>query len=399
MKKLALLALGLVVILSMSFVVFACGGEDTTTTTAAPPTTAAPTTAPPTTAAPSSDTTAAPSSDTTAASTATTAAATTMDTTPIDGVEPIELTMVGFLPNVPPGSNWHNDFIKKVEDYSKGQMKIKFSGPEAVPAMDAPAAVQRGTVDIGSILSSFADSLVPGSGAIGRAEYSPMELRAKANEEGAFKYFTDEYAKKGIKYLGASVSSLPQVQTVLYLGKEINSLADLKGMKIASTGASNKAFIDSLGATTVPIDFTEYFTAMERGTVDGYNVGIPGILDFSLTPVTKAMLNEPFSSCGGMMLMNLKKWDSLTPKQQEVITKAMVNTEIDGAAMFTSTVDDVISKISADGVKVITLPPDEEKTFYLDYRDNMWAADIARWPDIGPKLKEWLVNPDFPRAN
>jgi len=396
MKKLALIGMCLVLVLALSIVVFACGGEETTTT-AAPETTA--TTAAPTTAPPMTETTAAPSSDTTGMSTETTEASTTMDTTPIDGVEPIELTMVGFLPNVPPGANWHNDFIKKVEDYSKGQMIIKFSGPEAVPAMDAPAAVQRGTVDIGSILSSFADSIVAGSGAIGRAEYSPMELRAKANEDGAFKYYSDEFAKKGIKYLGASVSSLPQVQTVLYLGKEISGLADLKGMKIASTGASNKAWIDSLGATTVPIDFTEYFTAMERGTVDGYNVGIPGILDFSLTPVTKAMLNEPVSSCGGMMLMNLEKWDSLTPKQQEVITKAMVNTEIDGAKMFTSTVEDVISTISAEGVKVITLSPEEAKTLYLDYRDNMWAEDIARWPDIGPKLKEWLVDPNFPRAN
>ena len=92
-----------------------------------------------------------------------------------------------------------------------------------------------------------------------------MELRAKANEDGYFKYLYDEFAKNGILYLGASVSSEAQVQTVLYLGKEITSLADLKGMKIASVGGSNKAFIESLGATVIPIDFTDYFTSMERG--------------------------------------------------------------------------------------------------------------------------------------
>jgi len=329
-------------------------------------------------------------------STETTAGETTMDTSVVEGVDPIELSFVGFLPDIPPGSNWHNDFIDKVETYSGGAMTIRFNGPEAIPAMDAPAAVQRGTIDIGSILSSFADSIVAGSGAIGSAEYSPMELR---DGNPAFTYYSDAFEEAGIKYLGASVSSLPQVQTVLYLNKEITSLDDLEGLKIASTGGSNQAFIDSLGATTVPIDFTEYFTAMERGTVDGFNIGIPGIQDFSLTPVTKFMLNEPFSSCGGMMLMNLEKWNSLTPAQQEVLNKAMINTEIEGAALFTTTVESVIADISAEGVQIMTLPPEDSKAFYTAYRDNMWADYIARWPDIGPQLKEWLVDPNFPRAN
>lgn len=369
MKK--LVYIGICLVLALSVLAVGCSGDKTSTT-----------------GAPQAETTLAPQAETTAAPETTTTAAAT--------VEPIALTMVGFLPDVPPGGNWAKDFINKVTEYSGGAMTIKFSGPEAVPAPDQVAAVQRGSFDIASVLSPFADTLVPGASTVGRAEYNPMELRAAGT---IFKYFEEEFAKNGIKYLGASVSSEPQVQTVLYLGKEISSLADLKGMKIASVGGSNKAFIDSLGATTIPVDFTDYFTSMERGTVDGYNVGIPGILDFGLTPVTKAMLNEPVSSCGGMMIMNMDKWNSLSPAQQDVLTRAMIQTEIDGAKMFTTTVEDVIKQITADGVKEIKLSPSEAKEFYIKYRDSMWAEDIARWPDIGPQLKEWLVNPDFPRAN
>ena len=379
MKK--LLVLGICLVLALSILAVGCGDE-TTTTTAAPQST--------TTAAPQTTTTAAPQTTTTAAQQTTTSAAVP--------VEPIELSMVSFIPDIPPGGNWARDFTAKVEEYSGGAMTIKLSGPEAIPAPDQVSAVQRGTVDIASVLAPFGDTLVPGSSSLGRAEYNPMELRAKANEDGAFKYYKDGYAANGIMYLGASVSSEAQVQTALYLGKEITGLADLKGMKIASVGASNKAFIESLGATVIPIDFTEYFTNMERGEVDGYNAGIPAILDFGLTPVTKALLNEPFSSCGGLMLMNMEKWNSLSPAQQDVITKAMIATEIDGAAMFTKTVEEVIAQISKDGVKVIKLAPAEEKAFYIAYRDSMWAADLARWPDIAPKLQGWLVNPDFPRA-
>ncbi len=390
MRKLALLSICLVLVLTSAVLVFGCGG--TTTTTAAPTeTTAAPATT--TTAAPT-DTTAA-ATETTAATTATTVAS-TMDTSVVPNVEPIELSMVSFIPNIPPGGNWAKDFVDKIVAYSGGTMTVKLAGPEAVPAPDQVSAVQKGTFDIASVLSPFADTLVPGASTTGRAEYNPMELRAAGT---FFKYLQDEFAKSGILYLGASVSSEAQVQTVFYLGKEITGLNDLKGMKIAAVGGSNKAFIESLGATCIPVDFTDYFTSMERGTVDAYNAGIPAILDFGLTPVTKAMLNEPFSSCGGLMLMNMAKWNKLTPAQQAVITKAIINTEIDGAAMFTSTVQDVIKTITADGVKEIKLSPEESKQFYINYRDSMWAEDLKRWPDIAPQLQKWLVNPDFPRAN
>ncbi|OGO43019.1 MAG: hypothetical protein A2137_06785 [Chloroflexi bacterium RBG_16_58_8] len=272
-------------------------------------------------------------------------------------------------------------------------------GPEAFPAPDAPSAVQRGSVDIASSLGPFCDALVPGSNSLGRAEYSPMQLRdPNHSSHPAYKYYEDAFAKVGIYYFGASVSSFPQVQTVIYLGKVISTLNDLKGLKIAATGGSNKSFINSLGATTIPVDFTDYFTSMERGTVDGYNIGIPCIQDFSLTPVTKAMLDEPFSSNGSLWIMNMAKYNSLSQAQKDVINKAAIQSEIEGAKMFTDTVIKVKNDISAAGVKIIHLPPADATALYLAYRNNMWAEDIARWPDIGPKLKQWFVDPNFPRA-
>jgi len=303
--------------------------------------------------------------------------------------------MVNFVSDVPPGANWAHLFMDNVEKMSKGTMKIRFLGPESIPSADAPAAVKRGTVDMASALATFCDALVPGASSIGRAEYSPMEIRSGP----AFKYYRDQFAKQGIYYLGASLSSLPQVQTVFYLRKDITALKDIEGLKIASMGGSNRMFIEKLKAVCVPIDFPDYFTSMERGTVDGYNIGIPGIQDFSLTPVTRAMLDEPFSSCGGMMIMNMDKYKNLTAEQQDILNKAMIQAEIDGAIMFTDVVEKVKKDITAGGVNIIKLSPEDSKQFYIDYRNAMWEEDTERWPDIAPRLKTWLVNPDFPRAN
>ncbi len=309
--------------------------------------------------------------------------------------EVLELSMVNFVSDVPPGANWAHLFINNVDKMSNGAIKIRFLGPESIPSSDAPAAVKRGTVDIASALASFCDALVPGASSIGRSEFSPMELRNRP----VFQYYQEQFAGRGIYYLGASLSSLPQVQTVFYLRKEIKTLKDMEGLKIASMGGSNRMFIEKLKAVCVPIDFPDYFTSMERGTVDGYNIGIPGIQDFSLTPVTKAMLDEPFSSCGGMMIMNMRKYKSLTPEQQEILNRAMVQSEIEGAAMFTEVVEKVKKDITSAGVKIIRLSPEDSRQLYLDYRNAMWEEDMQRWPDVAPKLKAWLVNPAFPRAN
>jgi TRAP-type C4-dicarboxylate transport system substrate-binding protein len=306
----------------------------------------------------------------------------------------LKLSLVNFVPDIPPGANWAHLFISNVEKMSNGTITVRLMGPEAIPSADAPSAVKRGTVDIASALASFCDALVPGSSSIGRAEYSPMELR----NGRAFKYYQDQFAKQGIYYLGASLSSVPQVQTVFYLRKDVETLKDLEGLKIAAMGGSNRMFIEKLKAVCVPIDFPDYFTSMERGTVDGYNIGIPGIQDFSLTPVTKVMLDEPFSSCGGMMIMNMAKYKGLTPEQQDVLNRAMIQAEIDGAKMFAETVKKVKKDISAAGVKIIRLSPADSKKFYLDYRNAMWEEDMKRWPHIVPKLKTWLVDPDFSRT-
>jgi len=307
----------------------------------------------------------------------------------------LELSMVNFVSDVPPGANWAHLFIDNVEKMSNGTIRIRFLGPESIPSSDAPSAVKRGTVDIASALAAFCDAIVPGSSSIGRAEYSPMELR----NGPAFKYYQDKFAEQGIYYLGASVASLPQVQAVFYLRKDLKSLKDFEGLKIASMGGSNRMFIEKLKAVCVPIDFPDYFTSMERGTVDGYIIGIPGIQDFSLTPVTKVMLDEPIGSCAGMVIMNMDKYKSLTREHQDILNRAMVQAEIDGATMFTEVVEKVKKDISTEGVKIISLSPSESKQFYLDYRNTMWEEDMQRWPDIIPKLKEWLVNPAFSRAN
>ncbi len=308
--------------------------------------------------------------------------------------KPEILSMVIFLQDIPPGNFFTHLFIDKVREISKGKLVIRLvGGPEAIPATDAPAAVQRGSVDMANAMVAFADTLAPGVDMLGRAEYSPEELRKR----GVVKFVQDIFAKSGVYYLGASSPSKPQAQTAIYLKKEVKTIKDFKGLKIAASGGSQKAFLEGLGAVCVPIGFPDYFTAMERGTVDGYNIGIPGIQDFGLTPVTGYMLDELFSSCGSGWLINLEKWNGLSREFKDVLTRAAIETEIEGVVEWEKIVAGVKKDISAEGVKIIKFSHEDSIEFYRTYRDRMGKDDLERSPENGSKLQRLTLNPEFHR--
>jgi len=308
--------------------------------------------------------------------------------------KPVELTMVIFLPDIPPGNFWSHMFMDKVKAISKGELVIKLiGGPEAIPMPDAPAAAQRGSVDIANAIFAFSDTLAPGTDALARAEYAPAELR----KNGGLEFIQKLFAKSGIYFLGAASPSEPQVQQAFFFKKVISKIDDIKGMKIASVGGSNRAFIEGLGAVCVPIGFTDYFTAMERGTVNGYNVGVPGIQDFGLTPVTGCILDELVASNGAGWLVNMKKWDSLPQNLKDVLTQAAIETEIDGVRGWNNIVAKVKQEISAAGVKIVKFSHEDSIKFYRTFRETMAADDLKRHPENVAQLQKFTLNPNFYR--
>jgi TRAP-type C4-dicarboxylate transport system substrate-binding protein len=308
---------------------------------------------------------------------------------------PVELSMVMFLPDFPPVNLWTHMFMDKVAAISNGDLVINLiGGPEAIPTQDQPAAVQRGTVDIANAMGNFTDTLIPGVECLARAEIDPAGIR----KTPAFPYIQEKAEEVGIYYLGASSPSEPQDQTNFFFKDVISTIDDIAGKKIASTGGTSREFIEALGAVCVPIDFMDYFTAMERGTVDAYYIGTPGILDIGGVDVTGCMLDEPFSSSGAHFLVNLDKWNSLSKAQQDVLTQAAIETEIDGIIAWNDLVDGVKTQISAEGVEIVKFSPAESKEFYLTYRESLWPGDIARHPEEATYIKQFIVDPDFYRA-
>ncbi|MCU4179485.1 TRAP transporter substrate-binding protein [Bosea sp. BH3] len=107
--------------------------------------------------------------------------------------------------------------------------------------------------------------------------------------------------------------------------RPVATAADIKGLKIRTTPnpAHIKAF-QLLGAVPTPMAFTELFTALETGTVDGQENPVTLILNAKFHEVQKHLSLTRHAFTTGPVVMNKAKFDALPADLQEVFVKIAV---------------------------------------------------------------------------
>jgi TRAP-type transport system periplasmic protein len=106
----------------------------------------------------------------------------------------------------------------------------------------------------------------------------------------------------------------------LYLTTPIDK-PDLSGLTIRTTPVY-RAFFDRLGANLVQTAPGEVYTALERGSIDGYGWPVQGILDLGWDEQTKYRVDPGFYQVDVNILVNLDVWNSLNDEQKGLLEEA-----------------------------------------------------------------------------
>ena len=133
--------------------------------------------------------------------------------------------------------------------------------------------------------------------------------------------------------------------------KKIDSLADLKGMKIRVYGYMPTLAVKSLGASPVTIASGEIAPAMMAGTIDAALSAVSFGYSMGLTKVAKYVTLLPVASTwSAVTVINAKKFNSLPPDLQKVLTD--VGRELQQMVMLSTTAEYIMS---VDTVKLLDL--------------------------------------------
>ena len=144
----------------------------------------------------------------------------------------------------------------------------------------------------------------------------------------------------------------------------IETPADCKGQKIRTmeNPIHLKAW-KSIGANPTPMAFSELFTAMQQGTVDGEENPIGIIYSNRFYEVQKYISLTQHVYTPYVVFMNPDKYDSLTDEQQEIIDKAMKEASAYQLEVSAKDEEEGLKEMEKYGCEVNTLTDDQKKEF------------------------------------
>lgn len=252
-------------------------------------------------------------------------------------------------------------FAKQVEAMSAGRLKIHVYGAnELVPALEVFDAVSNGTAEMGHSGAYFWKGKVPASVFFTSVPFglTAQEMNAWLYHGGGMALWEEAYAPFGLIPLAGGNSG---VQMAGWFNREINSLNDIKGLKMRIPGLGGEVF-QRAGGEAVTIAGGELFTAMQTGVIDATEwVGPWNDKAFGLHRVAKYYYYPGWHEPGSTMelTVNKKAFDSLPADLQAIVRNAARAANQNMLDEYTAHNNAALKElVEKDGVQLRKLPDD-----------------------------------------
>ena len=180
--------------------------------------------------------------------------------------------------------------------------------------------------------------------------------------------------KLGVKLL--SVMYLGRRQVNLRTDKQINTPADLAGVKLRMPGSEAWLFLGrALGANPVPMAFTEVYTGLQTGAIDGQDNPLPTVRDAKFFEVTKQVVLTSHLVDLNYLTISKRVWDRMTPAQQATVQKAANDAAESGRQKQLALEGELEAFLKDKGLKVYTPNLD---AFRKQVQDAYLKSDLAK---------------------
>ena len=254
------------------------------------------------------------------------------------GSERFEWSCVTSWPPKYPGMGMGvENLAARIEAASAGRLKIKvYGGGELVPAFEVFDAVSRGTVEMGHDASYYH------KGKVEAAQYftaipfglNYLELNGWLFYGGGLELWRELYEPFDLFPIPCGNTG---VQMGGWFNKEINSVADLKGLKMRIPGLGGEV-LRRAGGTPVTMPGSEIFTSLQTGAIDATEwVGAYNDVAFGLHKGARYYYYPGWHEPGPGLetVINIEAWNSLPPDLQAIVETACQAITTDMVAEYT----------------------------------------------------------------
>ncbi len=297
-----------------------------------------------------------------------------------------------FLPSQMAAYQEFVGWCDKVKKASDGRLIIKpFPPGAAVPSAEQWEAVRKGVIEMALSYGAFWVGKTPVAGFSVGVPFTLRDIQDQYvlyQKLGLEELVRSNYAKQNIYFL----RHLPCFDTVMTSKKPINSVADLKGLKVRATGLIGEMLAEA-GATVAYFPGPEIYGALEKGIVDAAVYGpLATQYELGFHEITKYVAMPPMASEGDEAIVNIDAWNKL-PDDLKMLLKLSIAEHAERlAAIYRYESETALESFIKKGAKVSIMPESERmKLTALGWKVvDKYAAkdpDFAKGAEI---LKNYL---------
>ena len=280
-----------------------------------------------------------------------------------------------------------DNFAKDVEEKSNGRIVVHtFHNGQLGTERENIESVQMGNLDIAVVNQSVLVNFFP--------DIAVFDLPYTiTSAEHADKVFLGEIGQ-------SFLNKLPEVRlhglaiwesgfrNLTNSKREVNSADDVKGLRIRVM--ENKIHQDlwgALGADPVPMSWSDAYTGMQQGAIDGQENPATVIDKNNVVEVNKNMAMTEHCYSTVFLVMAPKTWDRLSPEDQKLITDCMNKASLDERALSRKMDKEAITTLESKGM-VVTYP---DKSLFIERSKPVREFYSKDFPELAAKI-EALAN-------
>ncbi|MCA9838482.1 MAG: TRAP transporter substrate-binding protein DctP [Trueperaceae bacterium] len=162
--------------------------------------------------------------------------------------------------------------------------------------------------------------------------------------------------------------------------KNIMTPEDLAGVNLRMPGTDAWQFLGkALGANPTPMAFTEVYTALQTGSVDGQDNPLPTVVDSKFYEVTKQISLTSHLVDLNYIAFSKEVWDSLSPEQQAIVQQAAEDAAEAGRQAQLQKEEELVAFLEEQGLEIYE--PDL-KAFREHVQAQYVGSEFAEsWPE------------------
>lgn len=248
-------------------------------------------------------------------------------------------------------------FIEKIEERSEGRIKIQhFPAQQLAKAAGLMDAAKNRISDVSFIINTYTADRLPLltvtdlPGLFTDAGAGGVAVNALLQDESVL----NSYLAEGVRPLFAM--AIPPSQLLLANSIEVNSLEDIKGLKIRASGSTTELTVKSLGMIPVRMPPSDMYLALERGTIDGAVFNVPNMFSYKIDEVLEATtVNAGLGQTSMTMVINESVWQSLSDENRAALSEVAAEMGASVSDEFQSLTNASYERLPGANIDAITL--------------------------------------------